>query len=224
MDKADTILLSYPRCGNTWVRYCIGLISGRRTISAYHNEYNHLDNGNTKPILIKCHNYTRDFECLYPRSSCSLILMIRDPKECIMRQCAKDDHTESELIKIFEENLTGIQEINFPPSEFIYNIITYDQWAAPKLLIYYEDLITKPETIIVQICDFLKIEIGDFLEHIEDHRSGGMKLYKDSKTDGRTVRFHSNVLSMQFKKNIDELIKNKFGDVFEKYLTRYTEV
>lgn len=218
-----TILLSYPRSGNTWVRYCVGVISGRRTISAYPNEYNHLDDGDTKPILIKCHNYTKSFECHYPKSSCPLILMIRNPKECIMRQCIKSDCTEPKLRKIFEDNLTGVQQNNFPPSEFLYNMITFDQWSAPKFLIYYEDLITKPEVIIPQICDFLKIEIGNFLEHIEDHRDNGMKLYKNGKTDGRTVKFHSNVLSAQFKIGIDKMIKDRFGDVFERYLMRYAE-
>jgi hypothetical protein len=226
-----TILLSYPRCGNTWMRYCIEQLSGRRAISIYGDEWNGLlgrINQSIKPILIKCHLYSAAFEAIYPSSSCPMILLLRNYKECIIRHYLKREitYSDEQIREIFITNLTGIQTRDFPPTEYIYNIIVYDKWIAPKLLIYYEDLITNPKGTLLDICNFLKIEIDNnfdnFINNIEVHKSIGMKLYGDCQSDGKSTVFHSRSLSPQLKNEIDQHLKISFPEIFKKYLTRYS--
>lgn len=93
------LLLSYPRSGNTWSRYCIEYLTKRPTGEAEYlfpiNRYNKFMNNpinnnfelgvdyNRAPI-IKLHEYTPKYE-EKKYGGKYLILILRNYKECILR-------------------------------------------------------------------------------------------------------------------------------------------
>ena len=78
------LLLSYPRSGNTWIRYFIEHVSERPTIG-YKENYKNFDSPLLckkyhDPIAIKRHGLIKD-----PVEHDGLILVLRNPKECLLR-------------------------------------------------------------------------------------------------------------------------------------------
>lgn len=140
-------LLSFPRSGNHWLRFCIEYISGRSTLGCYSNPRDvpiclnefPADAGVLthvrwwSPALLRKAHYPH--EVLSPHS---LLVLIRDPKECIPR------HSDYR-VEYFESNIQHYLDI----------LRFYQEQRCPKLLVYYEDLLQSPKESIQKVADFI---------------------------------------------------------------------
>ena len=152
------ILLSYPRSGNHFVRFIIEYISSLPTHGSVHritgaigsdtyicakqfknkNLLSHVKI-DAPPIIYKYHYIPSE-------TPGKIILILRDYRECIT------NHKAGKL-PLDSSGLAGYMEL----------IKYFDQFRGPKLLIYYEELLTMPNTIIKQIYNFLHLTDDIFL-------------------------------------------------------------
>ena len=153
-------LWSYPRSGNHWLRFIAEYLTGRPSHGHYeslgdrpifmnwfHSENNPLShvNGKLPYVIYKSHTP-------YPLTDQStIILLIRDFQEHLSRENYFD------------------QEFNHHYFRLIKN---YDSFRGTKMLIYYEDLILKPEMEILRIKNFLdasETRYRTFMNHYYDY-------------------------------------------------------
>ena len=97
MKHKKTLLLSYPRCGNTLMRYFLEFVTGQptegyKTVEGtdHHtvaSKQSHITIDSSLPKIIKRHAILAD-EDLFTVDR--LILLLRDPLECITRHHGKE--------------------------------------------------------------------------------------------------------------------------------------
>lgn len=168
LEEKKIYLLSYPRSGNSWVRYIAEYISGRKTLGSQgnpkdvplysnkldDNPLSHVD-GQLPPILFKTHGELIDF-----LPSNDLVLITRSPSIAIRR--VKRKFSLLELVRYV----------------LILNI--YHQWEGRKHLVKYEDLMAEPDICIHEIARFLEVNSGridDLLRNYDYHKEKSIILY-----------------------------------------------
>lgn len=210
-------LLSYPRSGNTWLRYCVETLSGENTIG-YENS-NHFERGvlekyrkSKKPILYKRH----ETEGVDNSENNRIILIVRNYKEVIVRHNGK--------VKSIMQDYDTKNRISY-----LKLLRFYDSFIGNKLIIYYEDLIEDLENTLKDVFSFLEIDIEkskmeNFFLNIEEHKSKSLKIYGESQTKGKSTIHHSKKLSEDEKNEWDNFLIENEKDIFSKYLERYKEI
>jgi len=219
------ILLSYPRCGNSWLRFCVEAISKKPTSpnNTYIQEMrNFIRIDSQESVLEKAHTLFefgidgltyKQNKTVYHNTK--LILLLRNYKECIMRQ--NNNYEDSILPKQKRFN-------------YMENIIEFETWPKENgLVVYYEDLIVNPKTVLKQCIDFLKLNgdgIDEFIDKHDHYKQKSIEVYDKlmgSSSKGKDLSFHSDKKSKEFLKQWDNKIKEKHLDMFNKYLIRYEE-
>lgn len=224
-------LLSYPRSGNTWVRYIVEYLSKRPTI--YRKE-NIQDNPigsrinlgvdlDKEPILYKRHWLEpQDFK---NQNVDKLILIIRDYKEAIPRH-----HKEAPGIDFPTLKERFIGEMRGLPNEkcdYIKAIQHFDTWPGPKLLLYYEDLISASELLVLEIAHLLELDqsrVTEFIKDINHHKQNSVQCYHTkSWTQGREeqLKFHQQQLPAELLNFAKQYIQTNFPNIYDKYLYKY---
>ena len=219
------ILLSYPRSANSWVRYAVEFVSRRPTTNSkrlYHcNGIYKKDamvtreafgaDAHLPAILLKRHNANLPHDSWTKEDR--FIFVVRDYRECILRNIAENTETK----------ITNAVEM------FVGNLEFFDTFEGDKVLIYYEDLMTRPEDIFNEIFSFLNINNGpryvDFIQNIKKHQINGVRLYHDkAQTQGAAnkLNFHQANAS----RNVVDMVDRKIRDrcprhLYDKYLYRY---
>lgn len=233
INNSDVFLLSYPRSGNTWLRYCIEYLTKRPT-GVYEYLYP-IESRLTLPqntelyvnYPLGCNfNLGVDFRKhpiikIHDKSGLSanakfLILVIRNYKECLVR------HLRS--------NVAPFKYLK-SENDYISNIQLFDNWKDEnKLLLYYEDLIQKPEITLKKLIEFLNesdLYLTSFFENHLYHVKNCIKIYeRDVQTiysKNEHIFYHSKNLSQEMKHTLDALCKANDPYIFEKYLKRYEE-
>ncbi len=223
-----TFLLSYPRSGNTWLRYCLEYLthcpSFMRTMLKNMRDQPlawsvGFEIDMAKPPIEKIHIRTQ-LNDANTHSDNKLILIIRNPKEAITRN-------EHNLITL--EILQGKESVslyNRAPNYFD-NIAIYDEWDASKrLLVYYEDLLTKPRKTLIRILEFLDEPtsgVHDFMKTYKKHQKKCLHAYKEGESNGDLL-FHSKNTPPEYRRLIDEWIEQFYPKIWKKYLRhRYSE-
>jgi len=223
MHKEGNILLSYPRSGNSWIRYCVEAITKKPTYG-YTKSKAPLENPigsniptlgvdlKVDPILLKRH------ETFSTKRVDKLILVIRNYKEVIVRHHEGTKITLATLQRSCSSNKTSRNYVDV--------IRYFDDFKGEKLLVYYEDFITDVECELRKIAEFLGEgvdNIDEFVNKLDGHKKKSLTLYRPSITKGKNVIHHSNKLTKGLKSSWDKFLRNKCGDLFEKYLIRYEE-
>jgi hypothetical protein len=207
------ILLSYPRSGNTFTRYCIEYLTQRPTADIYEpSPMSHpLSNqvNLSKPFVYKYHHINN------PAISTPIILLIRNPKEVAY------SHGKS---------LSSLLDAK---KSYVANIKMFDQYNGEKLLIYYEDLITQTRNELRKIQLFLSDDknaentLTLFMEKITYHKAQCSALYRDAVTkDGNSkgqLIYYSKDIDRKTLLDFDTKFKKRFPKIWEKYLKRYEE-
>ncbi len=215
------LLLSYPRSGNTWYRYCIEYLTKKPTIGYTIPESapwdmkclgSFVDLGvdlNADNILIKRHA----IDCI-DQPVDKFILILRNYKECIIK------HT-----------LTDPKNTNMPlnvhiliQSNYMILLQHYEAFSKEKMVIYYEDLITDVQPILEKSLQFLQHDdtyLKSFMENLEYHKEASLNLYGNSETRGKKITHHANKLTPEFKQEWDNYLVDNYNDLFTKYLQRY---
>lgn len=211
-------LLSSPKSGNTWVRYCI------ETLTDYDTNFTQLSpKPEGAPIIAKSHSIHPNKAKQLGREK-KLILLVRNYKEILCRYAS------------FRKPGLGVGRLNqlldmIAKKEFHYfhNLESYDIWDEDKkLLLYYEDIIKNPRESLEKLVEFLE---GDpntfetFMERYEEHQKRAIKIYDanfhGSSTKGKGTIYHSKKASPQRLKKIDDLVMTTYPELTEKYLMRY---
>ena len=202
-------LLSYPRSGNTWLRFIIEWFSGRPSSGLSKSD---------APIY-KAKNSTKDMNRLIKKPlkhvggniiiqkahipsqvkkrDGKLILLIRNPMEAITRHTKKLKKNEVDI--------------------YMSNIRLYDKWNDKnKVLIYYEDLLTNPRKEIEKVVKLLNLDVSKidyFMDNYDEFFDLSVNFYnnkgnlKTSETKGKKLIHHSLGLSdeevTKFKKSLN---------------------
>ena len=219
----NNLLLSFPRSGNTWVRYIFECITKSPTSQGIVTDCQEgvfkedclsskLSLGadvNKKCILIKRHradfpwdNWTKD--------NCKLLFLLRDYKEAIIRHnYNQDDHT-------IESHVAG----------YIHCLEFYDKFDGEKKLINYEDLILDPRAEIYNMIRFLDIKFDDhyyeFFDNLVKHKNTSIMGYGASTTKGnpKKLKMHAQAADVALINEIGKLVKSN-TNLYKKYLKRY---
>lgn len=219
----STAILSYPRSGNTWVRYIIEFLSKKPT-KGYDDKGDRalgLKNNigvdmKAPPIAYKSHK-----EIL--NSADKIIVIVRDYKEAITRHGKESRQIAPDKMKAHFIRETQGKE--YRGVDYITVLEAYDNHQADKLLVYYEDLISHPRREIKRICTFMDISdtyMHAFFNDLERHKKMSLKSYAaGSHTKGVNLHFHAANLNKNFVKFMTDHIKNKHPEIYKKYLTRY---
>lgn len=168
--EPDVAIVSYPRSGNTWVRYMLEFLSGRATLG--HGRGNDrerplgatLDIGvdlEAAPIARKLHR-ARGLE-QYSR----VVHVIRDPLYAIPRHTGLQWFDAAKVGK-FDTLTAGV-----PPT---------------ALRVFYEDLIADPVATAARLCDFLEVDTAKLaaLEtDLEAHQKACSDLYERVRAERR---------------------------------------
>lgn len=218
-------IFSYPHSGNTWLRYCIEVLTQTPTADynpdpgflALHCGYTcgHPVDFSKKPIW-KVHDAS---QLNHPACPCdtrrdNLIFLIRNPKEAVLRYIG-----DADMSTLFEGNSLGKLMLYFE------DLYIFDQWRGPKMIVYYEDFMINPGFILEHTTRFLNNydsdEINWFLQKYETHKSKGLKLYDNffgSNTQGNDLLHYSRKLSRADRKKIDLWIEQTYPAMWEKYI------
>ena len=184
-EEADSILLSNPKSGSTWLRFCIEFLSQRPTIGWSHEQVTSLAcidlpllkqvecekfNGfiNDKFILAKTHE-VGNF------GPTKLILLLRNYKELISRPVYDLDASKRPLSSSDASDIID---------QYVEKLTFYENFEGEKIIIYYEDLIKDFKSVMINLIDFLGL--GDtghsnlecFLKNFSELKSLSIDSYK----------------------------------------------
>jgi len=208
MKKKSNILSSYPRSGNTWIRYCMEFLSERPTRGYGRVNLRECPLGETfnlgvdlekDYILIKIHlanKYRKD------RTN-TVIHLIRDPLYSIPRH-------------------TGMTDLiaNRGPSKFIKILQAYHDYEGKKQVFYYEDFMEEENLypVLEEMCELLDVnpsKIEKLKEEYKVHVIKSRMLYDH-------VRKREPVFNPQIvdKEKWVEYFKSH-EELYELYLKRY---
>lgn len=219
MFKPKILALSYPRSGATFLRYFARTIMNEPLMPNNAEEL-HMDN----TTYCRCHFPLVDPPMNFPIDLLmGVVLIIRDYKECFLRQKLFHDSLEWGKKIYFEKEMT----LYNPPHQCcVYaNIYFYDTIDKPKILIYYEDLMTNPKHELQRLADFLKADCGEFLSNLDYHKKESLKFYEtyqtNSITKGKDIKYHQKNISQENIKYMDDFASQCEPQLYDKYLKRY---
>jgi len=217
-NRPETVIVSFPRSGLNWVRYCAEWFSRQRTPGIKRPISKELLTNN-KLLFCRTHDVARrgpmesnfaQFYIFEEPVFDKMILLVRNYKEVYVRaaRCQMD---------------------NMRP--YFDDLKAYDEFPPEKLLVYYEDLISD-FSYMEQILTFLGVKYDltnfDLTEHEDRSRltySSGRKSLKECKTakDPLDFTFHSRNISQEERTYLDEYYQEHYPDLFRKYGVRYKE-
>ena len=198
----DIALIGPPRCGTNWLRYIVEKISKKGVFS----------------------------HTGFPNSTINkLIMILRNPKESMPRHMGSGvERVKKIKYKTgFFERYSDVIEKNFKceniVGDYVYPISFFESCEASKLLIYYEDLISKHEEVINNIASFLNVSIGSFLLDYEEHKRKSIEKYNEnfqSVTEGKAALYHSLKVPKELNDKVDNMIANQ-SEQIKKYIKHY---
>ena len=192
------VLLSYPRCGRSWLCYIVRLLTDKVTDG--------LDAPRDDAILSVTHN---DNQISHIHNSIPLVLLLRNYKECIQRHCQQRPDGECQH------------------GNYWRNVIAFDGYEGPKLVLYYEDLICEPRKTVELLASFMSIakeKVDDFYHDYETHRLKSMAGYHPGcQTSGTAdgLLWHSRSMTPEDGIAWDKMLMERDVDIFDRYLRRY---
>lgn len=167
----------------------------------------------TTAIVHKNHEYKNMFSI-----NNVLIFCIRNYKECITR------HKRARTFEDFEKPLSNYMKL----------LNMFDSFkGTQKIIVYYEDLMDDPKTIIPSFTRFFderfNYDFDCFMENYELHQQESLKVYKqytgssheekDWKPEHTIV--HSEHLTKEVKMTLDNYLIVNHSELSKKYLKRY---
>jgi hypothetical protein len=221
------LLLSYPRSGNTFLRYCVEQSTGKRTLAFVRPET--AQNGgmdtlikmgmgkmDAEPIsnvdgqeiiLEKTHEiYDGDDVIFNKETGGRLLLILRDFKEAIGR------HIIGHPQKYVSE---------FPKYKSLLDF--YENYEGDKLVIYYEDFVTNTEeqlkTILEFIGEYNEEKYINYIADLENQKLNSISTYNKfhtSFTKGVVSPHHVNQFSQE---ELDHMNSELRHPLTERYFT-----
>jgi len=233
-EEIEGFIFSYPRSGNTWVRYIVEYFTEIQTrgIGDQILDKPLCDSGTIdleyeyNKVILKRHPFSNSkehFQDIIGNEDKWAIFILRNYKDAICRHCLVDFGKED----IFDNMISSIPD-------YMQCLDLYKKWQGPKLLIYYEDLIIKPAKTIHEIVSFLMPQneetdekFGRFLNHHEKHRKASVAFYHKQNIsltfgDIRNMKAYENAMAGSDRVKMDDIIIKDFRH-YIKYIGRYFE-
>lgn len=207
----NIIIVSYPRSGLNWLRYCIEFFSGMRTpgrpllveagktiISRTHDV-----RGNTRNGSHDCWRVLFDGQNapLFNK----LILVLRDFRECYLGEAFPNlDHLES----------------------YAENIKAFHSFPGEKVLVAYEDMIGNFSEVS-RILDFIGVPHDNQTFDMEFHQRQSILIYhrrrfSHTRNNLFDFRYHARNASSETVKEVETHVKSLLGaELCARYLHRY---
>ncbi len=212
IDPSKAILVSHPRSGLNWLRYCIEHFSGQRTPGPVRI----FQSG--EPIVYRTHDVRKtdgpdDCDCAFYRES-RWPKFMRQGMSLIGYQFHPIFNRMVLLVRDYKENAVRSE---WTPSRYMINIRAYDRFEGEKCLLYYEDM-QDDIRHVVPVLKFLGIahDIESF--DVAAHREKSLKLY-DERDIGRSKKTVK--LSLSEQQELESYLRDKLGSGFDRYLHRY---
>ena len=200
------------------MRYCLEVISQTKTESLHSTNDPFPDGFIPKrkwlhPYIFKSHTVEAINEKGYDVKQDTLILLLRNYKECILRNFYKDTG---------ELRMYDTVDLDVEIKHYIANIVAFNFWRGEKLLIYYEELMNDFETTFQDIVNVLALpecRFREFVAKLDYHRERSIAHYKSgSHTKGTDLLYHSKKLSAAGRRQWDRKMES-----VEQYVSYYFE-
>lgn len=216
-------IVSFPRSGNTFMRYIVEAISDRPTLGVpgneddapIHTRNDQLSVSNEEAIARKSH-WWRHVEDEITADD-KLLIILRNYKECIVR------HT------YYQKGEVGGDEKKLHVQNYMKPLEKFDSFNGEKELVRYEDLINNTSAVIEQVSDLFGFEEDDirqFTQNLDTHVDASLSMYDSqhgSYTGGEKANYHAKKISDQERQRWDELFRERSPEIYDKYLDRYSE-
>jgi len=222
-----TFLLSYPRSGNTWVRYWLEYITKRPTF------YRLSQDPKDQPLAciagsdFEINPLLPPIEKVHERNEIKadmkydiLIVIVRNPKEALARQGHK-------LITCSFLSGVGCQG-HVDPRIYFDILQLYSEWDPQRrIMVFYEDMVAYPRKTIDTVISFLGNsceKVDEFMKNYAFHRANALRIYKEAESKGEDLLYHSRKLSPEYRKQIDGWIEQLYPVAWKEVLAaRYAE-
>jgi hypothetical protein len=199
--KKPPLLVSLPRSGLNWLRYCIEYFSKEPTPG----EFRLIKKTDENKYIVAREHWLRKGTTNINEHS-KAVLILRNYKESFVRHACNQ-------IKMM--------------NDYLFNIGIFDAYKGPKLVTYYEDLITDTNAI-GEVLSFLDIEWDFSNVDIEKLKQDSLASYNTgnnkSLSDAKDIFFHSKKLSYDVKIALDKHFMKTLGKLYDKYVARYKEM
>ena len=228
-EEPQVFLLSYPRSGNTWMRFCLEYLTKPPTCSFKENpadikiysqplglSIRELETDLSKPCIWKVHSRKRIEQiapCLPHQDK--IIFLIRNYRECLLRD--------------LRDPLRILLELKNPDAIYFDNLSLYEKWDPKlRLMIYYEDLIENPRFELQRVLLFLE-EPSDLLEkfliELPSLKQLSLTFYKKNlgptNSEGIDLHHHSKRISKALREEMDFEVMQRYPLFWERYLSHY---
>lgn len=210
------VLLSYPRSGNHLMRFMIELLTNMPTygVDTTENELCLFENKypETVPFDISCNIKDPDIiaSCYHkrhiaPETSCDvgeLIFIVRNPRECFIRQCGY---------------YTWNADYNWFSYEAYFRLIDYYlQCPGKKIMFFYEDMLTNRTKFVMDLYTFLGVHDSEKIKYVLENidwlydmcKKGEGRCWAGIKSNDSLNFYYPNI-SDKIKERFDEFIENK---------------
>ena len=186
----DTFIVSYPKSGNTWIRFLIANLANPERPASFANINELVPDPEAlskrqmaampRPRIIKSHQY---FDPRFPR----VIYLVRDPRDVALsfyhfqrkgRQIA-DDYPVKDFVRLYVKgDITNYGSWG----ENVASWLATRHGSPDFLLVRYEDLMEDPERESLRIAEFMKINADDKRIAEAVYRSSADEMRKLEKT------------------------------------------
>jgi len=216
-EEINVLLLSFPRCGNTWYRYAMEWLTKKPTVGGPGRDpavdwklNGALGVDMKKPLLMVKRHWPSD----KISTDSKIILILRNYRECVSRHVASA-RKEDPYVLI---------------DRYVDNVTYFHHKFKKRLCIYYEDFLKNPEPILKKSLDFLEesdARLEGFVTNLIDHKNRSVNLYKKfqgySQTGGspKKLLHYSNAMTKEKKWAWDSRAQQRDPWIYSKYLSRY---
>ena len=219
IDPTKGIIVSFPRSGLNWVRYCIEGLTGQRTagkkklvsdgeLAVYRTHYVNKSKG---PDSTFCAFYGSSGESLHER----VVLLLRDYRESFLRA--------SKSWRGYQPSPEAIRRGEvFKFNRYFENLAAFDAFTGEKRLVRYSELIGDFSQVI-GILDFLELNYNAADFDVESHRQRSLKIYDRqhksfTKRNLHDFTWHQHQAERGVLEALDAFVDDNYRDLADRYL------
>jgi hypothetical protein len=227
--KNKDVLLTYRRSGTNWTVGVLQAICKRpfRYLDEpdvkEHIGLNRLgvEIDETLPFFYRTHEVSEALKKIKGSKS-RLVCTLRNYKECIVKEGQFNA----------EEFLDAIRQEKPVVKDYFDNLYFFDRtWKNAKFLIVYEEIISNPKKVVIDLLNFLGESLEGVEEFFENYAEWGdlmLSSYHNQHKDkgpasNNAPIFHSRSFPKEILCEVDRMIQKRYPDLFEKYLKVYAE-
>jgi len=178
------VLISYPKSGSNWIRYCIEFLTQKPTQGAVKRLID--GNSDINNIVLR-----RTHKKITVNDSDCIIFLIRNPIELYLRKSVTNNNFEwNELYSLYDFFETNKSKNNIR-------------------LLYYEDLIKNFSGLSKLINNFYELDlvnnIDEFNDNIEYHRQNSLMIGNPYFSDSKDENYYKNNVKHDKQKIINKI-------------------